>query len=508
VATRAGTVGPAWLLPALGVAALVALSAVLRTRALDNPFWIDEGLSAGIASRPIVDIPEALRQDGSPPLYYVLLSLWMQLAGTSDSALHALSLLVALLAVPAAWWAGRMLAGPRAAWIAALLAATNPFLTYYAQEARMYALALLLALVASALLPLAAIHGKRWAHVALAVDLSLLVYTHNWGLYVVVATVAVGLVATAAAEAPRREARRLLIAAAAVVLVYLPWLPTLAEQARHTGAPWSTVPGPEALLEVLDIGLGGALLALAVVPAGVGLVRAARAGGTERATVLTLSAITIAVPVLGWCGAQVSPNWAGRYLAVAVGPLVLLVALGLARAGVLGLAACALLAGAWIADAPPGPKSNVAELALAASPALQPGDTVLVTHPEQIAVLERELPPGLRWWTSLGPSSDPRLMDWRDAVDRLEAAAPPTLAPELLATVPPGGRLLVAEPAIRGDAGWTAPWTRLVRRRATEWHAVLDDDARLRVVGTWPAPGADLPGTSMRLVLYEHLGSP
>ena len=50
-----------------------SLSIYVRTRELGAGFWIDEGLSVGIADRPLTDIPGVLRQDGSPPLYYVLL---------------------------------------------------------------------------------------------------------------------------------------------------------------------------------------------------------------------------------------------------------------------------------------------------------------------------------------------------------------------------------------------------------------------------------------------------
>jgi hypothetical protein len=509
-ATRIGLSLPAALRTAAGLTALVVLSAVLRTRAIDGPLWIDEGLSVGIASRPLEDIPGALAQDGSPPLYYALLSAWMTVAGDSDAAVRALSLAIALLAVPAAWLAARALAGERAAWIAAVLVAANPFLTYHAQEARMYALALLLALLAAALVPLAAVEGRGRAYAGLGAVLVLLVYTHNWGLYVVAAAGAAGLVAARAAADPGRERRRLLLCLAAVAVAYLPWLPTLVEQARHTGAPWSAVPGPGALADVLDLTLGGAALAAAVlVPAGLGMVRALRSGLRDRAAVLVVAAICAAVPVLGWCGAQIAPNWAGRYLAVAVGPLILLVALGLARAGTIGLVACALLAGAWLLDDPPGVKSNVAAVAAAAAPALAPGDVVLVTHPEQVALLHRELPGGLGWWTSLGPSSDPRMLDWRDAVERLRAADPGELAPALLGAVPRGGRLLLAEPLIRGDGGWRAPWTRLVRRRAEEWRSLLEAAPSLAEVGSWPAPGSPAPGTSMRLTVFaKDLGVP
>src|SRR2546421_12853339 len=76
-----------------GLGLLVLLSLVLRTRHLGIGFWIDEGLSVGISHRPLADIPGVLRQDGSPPLYYALLHLWMAVFGESEAATRALSLL-------------------------------------------------------------------------------------------------------------------------------------------------------------------------------------------------------------------------------------------------------------------------------------------------------------------------------------------------------------------------------------------------------------------------------
>src|SRR3954468_11582869 len=134
----------------VGLSGLVALSALVRTRELGVGLWLDEGLSIGIADRPLADIPGVLRQDGSPPLYYLLLHGWMELAGRSEAATHALSLLFALLAVPAAFWAGRALFGENAAWVAAVLTALNPFLGGYAQETRMYSLLVLLAFITAA----------------------------------------------------------------------------------------------------------------------------------------------------------------------------------------------------------------------------------------------------------------------------------------------------------------------------------------------------------------------
>ena len=191
----------AWTLPApaagsarafgmLAFGGLLALSVLLRTRDFDSGFWIDEGLSVGIADRPLADIPDALRLDGSPPLYYALLHGWIALAGRSEEATHALSLLFAVLAVPATWWAVRGVFGTRAGWMGALLAATNPFLTQYAQETRMYALVVLLGVLACGAFARAyALSGtdreptptqrRRWA-AAFGLALAALLYTHNW----------------------------------------------------------------------------------------------------------------------------------------------------------------------------------------------------------------------------------------------------------------------------------------------------------------------------------------
>src|SRR4051794_1034763 len=134
----------------LGLAALTLLSLALRTTELGIGLWIDEGLSVGISDRPLGDIPHALRLDGSPPLYYLLLHVWMKVAGTSEEGVRAFSVVCALLAIPVAFWAAGMLFGTRAGWMAAVLTATNPFLTRFAQEARMYAFVALLALIACA----------------------------------------------------------------------------------------------------------------------------------------------------------------------------------------------------------------------------------------------------------------------------------------------------------------------------------------------------------------------
>ena len=129
---------------------LFAASLYLRTKSLGESLWMDEGLSIGIASQPLFDIPGVLRVDGSPPLYYMLLSVWMDVFGDGPADTQSLSMAIALLTIPGGMWAGWSLFGRRAGLICAALCAVNPFLTNYAQETRMYSLMLLLSLLTAA----------------------------------------------------------------------------------------------------------------------------------------------------------------------------------------------------------------------------------------------------------------------------------------------------------------------------------------------------------------------
>jgi mannosyltransferase len=481
---------PAGVLAAL--VGLLALSAFLRTRALDASLWIDEGISAGIASHPAGDIPGLLRQDGSPPAYYLLLHAWTSLAGTSEAALRLPSLLAALLTVPAALWAGWSLFGRTAGWICAAVAAVLPFLTLYGQEARMYALVALLSVLTSAAFVQAFVVRRRRYVPVLAVLLALLLYTHYWLLFFALG----GLAALAAllVVAPASDKRRLALDGAVVyglaALAFAFWAPTLAFQLDHTGAPWSNPPP-----------VGGLLAAAALAGAAVVAPRLG-ADDRERRAFLALSAIAAVTLAAGWTAAVVEPAWASRYLAVLVGPLLLLAGAALARIGPLGVVAAAALTCAWALDpGPSGEKSNVAVVSAAIGATLEPGDLVVSTQPEQVPVLAHYLPDGLRYATPLGPVADPAIMDWRRALPRLRAShAEATLGP-LLDSLPEGGRLLLVAPDIGDGSRWQAPWTSLVALRSGEWALALDADSRFQeVAGALPEAGTTR--TSVRLTLY------
>jgi hypothetical protein len=87
-------------------------------------------------------IPE-MRVESHPPLYFVLLRLWREIFGSSDTALRMLSVIFSVAAVFFFYDFGRLIAGRTAGlWTALIAAAAGPQIIF-AQEARSYALLLL-----------------------------------------------------------------------------------------------------------------------------------------------------------------------------------------------------------------------------------------------------------------------------------------------------------------------------------------------------------------------------
>src|SRR3954454_15525983 len=488
--------GPRVAIP-LGLGALVAVSLLIRTREISIGFWIDEGISTGIADRAIGAIPHALREDGAPPLYYMALHYWLKLAGDSEAGVRSLSLFFALLAIPAAFWAGRAIWGSRrAAWMAAVLMAFNPFLSQYAQEARMYTLIALLAIpVVTCFLRAYAIdldeRRRPWI-AGFALSLAASLYTHNWSIFLTLSCLVSFAWLYLISDRRRELLRDGLLGFGGALVLYLPWVPTTLYQAAHTGAPWSDAPDVGSLSDVPTQLLGRMPQVVLLLCAGAGVLAllsrrdAQQRFGERGRAVLCLAVLGAGTILLAWIASQLSPAWANRYLAVALPPFVLLAAGGLAFAGRLGLVGLVLGGVMWSQDAAPVEKSNVRAIAQAVAPSLQPGDLVITTQPETVAVLHYYLPPGLRYATLTGPLRDVGVWDWRDGVQRLRATTPRRDLQPLLDGLAPGRRIALFSPITSTPNRWRAPWTKLIRLRAQEWAQYLGDDPRFPVTASLP----------------------
>lgn len=316
----------------------------------------------------------------------------------------------------------------------------------------------------------------RWC-VALVLSLTLLLYTHNWALFVCAA-----LAATTAIVA--RERRREFVGVAVgVAILYAPWLPTLLYQVRHTGAPWSTSPNIHDLVLAPGAVLSGdgPLMAFALV-GGIGLAAHIRRRDDAERTVLLGLLWSVAITVLlAWVASQVSPAWTTRYFAVVVGALLLVAARGLVEARRLGLIALVLVLFVWMGYSAHNDKENARQIAAALT--THPGELLISTHPEQIPVLRYYFGPTLRYANTFGPVKDPQVFNWADAVSRLRATSPQQTLDKLLATVPKGQDFIVITPVFRDYRAWDAKWTKLVWQTSTVWSSLLQHDSRVHEVG-------------------------
>ncbi len=474
------------------LALLTLLSVYVRSRYLNGQFWMDEGLSVGISSHSLSSIPTVLRHDGSPPLYYLLLHIWMSWFGSSETATHTMSLVFGVLTVPVGAWVAWSLFGRRAALYAGVLFALNPFITAYSQETRMYTLMALLGLLATGGFIHGFIYRRRRYLILFAVCQALMLYTHAWGIFFGVGAALALIPIWMYGEDRHGVLRDAILAFGGAAILFLPWLPTLLYQATHTGSPWDTAPNFGAPVQISRNLMGGdRATAALVLAAAIGLASYwLRGQRTSRAGLMmwTLLIIPAGTLAFGWVVSRFSPAWQYRYFAPILASLLLLAAWGLARARGVGLIALLLVVIFWFnpASYTPQNKSDMRDVAAEMAPRLHPGDLVVVGQPEQVPLAWYYLPAGLHFADTTGLSGDPQSMNWVHALKRLQNANPTATLGRLIATLRPGQQLLFIRPLTEGAQSWEAPWTQLVRRRSAQWGAILASDPNFRAVSWAP----------------------
>jgi mannosyltransferase len=152
-----------------------------------KPFWFDEAFSVEVARLDWTNFLHLLWwREANMSLYYLLLRIWLHFA-QSAYFIRSLSVVIAALTLPAIYWLARLLFDRRVALIAAALFTFNAYDVRYSQEARSYALFVLLATLSSAFLVwwLGALSRRRLrGYIATSV---LAVYAHFYALLLIAA---------------------------------------------------------------------------------------------------------------------------------------------------------------------------------------------------------------------------------------------------------------------------------------------------------------------------------
>lgn len=331
---------------------IVLLGLALRAFGVDREsLWFDEAMTVTMARGSLSDVLDHVAaQESHPPLYFWLVWAWMKLFGGAELPARLLSVLCGTLAIVPAHALARRLFDRRVANLAAILVATSQIHVYYSQEARPYAVFLLLCLSTIALFVEAVQRGQSLAWWSFVVCAALATLTHY---YMTFTLLALGVFAFLFRSRYPLPLRRILPGLCLYALLVVPWFASEAFAAqmrlslfphhplaqRAAGDPLSflrimnvfdhgSIPWRFAFAPIWTYVVGGLILAL---PAGLALLRLLPRNSEPReregiALVALLWLLPVALVLgLGFRGIKVEV----RYVAFAAVPYYVLVALGI-----------------------------------------------------------------------------------------------------------------------------------------------------------------------------------
>ena len=294
-----------------GIYLVLLISFYLRLIQLGvRGIWYDDAFSILLARQDLPKLILGTAADTMPPLYYLILHLWMYL-GDGIFLLRFLSVILSMLAVAGVYALARCLFGESAALLAAIFTGLAPFQIYHAQELRMYSL-LALALLGYAAAFVSFMRSEKVrrtnakALVFVAIFGALALYSHNLAF----ATLAVPDIYLLLKRS-LKSLSKLLLAQGGSLLLFIPWLlyvPGQVEKVQR--AFWTPRPGLAELLQLLlafttNLPLPGWFLPIALF--------------------MTLSIAVVAVLIVRVQGGKRQEDWALVLLLAIVPPLLLFV---------------------------------------------------------------------------------------------------------------------------------------------------------------------------------------
>lgn len=311
---------------------IMILATLLRLLHLGSEsLWFDEIMSVAIARLDWGTFWRVLsRFEANMALYYGLLHFWIKLS-ESEVIVRSLSVVAGLLTVPVIYALGGRMFGTRAGLISAVLLAANAFHIRFSQEARSYALVVLLASLSSLFFIRAIERQSRadWAGYVLTGTLA--VYSHFLAVLIPGAHLA-SLIVLRPRDVPWR---RLLVSFSVMGLLLVP-LSIFVFTRDNGGLGWVPKSRPIAVYGLFDsLAGGGKLLVLTYfVPCFIAFVHALRTWSRSKLSFETwryaFFLSWLFGPILVGVAISLSkPLLVARYFIICLPPLVLLAAVGI-----------------------------------------------------------------------------------------------------------------------------------------------------------------------------------
>jgi len=347
----AGAGGHRTLTPTTIVLLLTVAGAALRFGTLDvQSVWLDESTTMVLVSRSLGGMFSHLYSEETPPLYFVLVWIWTNIFGTGVLGFRSLSAVLGTITIPVMYAVGRRIS-PRVGLWAAALTVVSPAMYYFSQEARCYALLVLLS-AAAFLFWLRVMQDEDGRSLALWAAMSVLaLLTHYYAIFMFIPESALLL--------RRLGIRRMLVPIGVEALTGLALLPLALWQSSTYGEvleSTSTASRAAETVKLFLVGLYGPLeiysaLLVGAMAAGAVAYLWRRGEKQWRRPALEIGfigAVALLLPLVMALMHVASYSLDGRHLISAWIPCALLVAMGLGiacpprAAALLGLAICAI----------------------------------------------------------------------------------------------------------------------------------------------------------------------
>jgi uncharacterized membrane protein len=216
---------------------IFGLALVLRSPLLSGSFWLDEAAQALESARPFSQ-QLAIAGDFQPPLLHYIVHFAMYF-GRGEQWLRVWgALLPGIVTVVTLWWLGKKWFNTTTGTVAAVLLATNSFHIFYSQELRPYSLPTMFVMLSWVCVTKLFENSKQnnvwfwWAVFSLLGWYSSYIYPFFWVVQIGIMLVVL-----------QKQLVKVLVASAATIAGFLPWVPSLLEQLRVGSELQKTLPG-------------------------------------------------------------------------------------------------------------------------------------------------------------------------------------------------------------------------------------------------------------------------
>lgn len=232
--------------------AILFLSLFIRVYGLgDENIWIDEVFSVRLANLSLSEIVAETSQDVHTPFYYMILHYWVAIFGDSEFSVRFPSAVFGFLAVFMIYKTGSLIFDKRTGVLSSLILGLSVFHIFYSQDARMYSLMSLLTLVSFySFIRLLRERSLVFA-VGYVLSSALLIYTHYFGVFIIIAQNIYVLTLLPASEHDcKLSFRRWVLLQVLVTFLFAPWVVVLVEQIlKVRGGYWIPEPSVETLVK-------------------------------------------------------------------------------------------------------------------------------------------------------------------------------------------------------------------------------------------------------------------